>query len=97
MPVDPQTARYEDLTAAETPSVIHAVARLLIDLDEDAARRIANLSLDLEHLISTMPMEPVVQTGGKVDEIREFRDALEHLIDERIKLHILGERVTSDG
>ena len=94
MSVDAQTARYEDLTAAETPSMIDGITLLIVSGDEDRARRVINLSLDLEHLISVLPLEPIQQTGGKADEVRKFRDELVAITGKDIPLHLFGERAT---
>jgi len=92
MATDRRTARYEDLIAAETPSMIDGIMLLIVSQDEDRARRIINLSLDLEHLISVLDLDPAKIAQGKLDEVRKFRDDLVALTGKSIPLHLFNER-----
>jgi hypothetical protein len=93
MAADLETQRYEDLTAAETPSMFDGILQLL-NGDEDRARRVINLSLDLEHLISVLPLDPKQARQELLDEVRTFRDQLVALTGKSIPLHLFGERIT---
>jgi len=96
-----QTNRYEDLTTAEIPSMIDGELQFLVEHDEDRARRIINASLDLEHFISVLPLDPTQVPQQTLDEIRKQRDDLSSLIGKPVLLHLFGERdtdkITSGG
>jgi hypothetical protein len=89
-----QTNRYEDLTAAELVSMLEGATRLRVNGDEDRAERIMRASLDLEHFISVIPLDPAQVPASTLDEIRQQRDALVALIGRGIPLHLFSERVS---
>jgi hypothetical protein len=89
-----QVNRYQDLTTAEQPSMIEGAEKLRNERDEDEAFRIINASLDLEHFISVLPLDPAQIPQETLDDLRGQRDVLVAMIGREIRLHIFGERVT---
>jgi hypothetical protein len=89
-----QTNRYEDLTAAELPSMLEGATRLRVKGDEDRAERIMKASLDLEHFISVVDFDPAKVPQQTLDEIKQQRDALVALIGRPVPLHLFAERVS---
>jgi hypothetical protein len=55
---------------------------------------VVNLSLDLEHLISVLPLDPKQARQELLDVVRTFRDQLVALTGKSIPLHLFGERIT---
>ena len=87
--VDLDTQRYEDLTAAEMVSMTVGI-RLQED-NPHQAQRIMSLSLDLEHLIAVVNIDPAKIPQEQLDRITLFRTQLEALSGVRVLLHILGD------
>jgi hypothetical protein len=87
------TQRYEDLTAAETVSMTEG-HRLIIAGDADKAERVIQLSLDLEHLISVIPLDFTKADPADLADLKELRDNLEAIAGIHVRLHVFGERST---
>jgi hypothetical protein len=67
-------------------------AGFISESEVDRGMRVINLSLDLEHLISTLPLDPNTARPELIDEVRNFRDSLVQMIGHTIPLNLLGER-----
>lgn len=88
--VDIKTQRYEDLTAAEMVSMTVGIP--LQPKEPNQATRIMQLSLDLEHFISVIPIDPKQVEQEDKDEIRKLRDQLTALSGIKVLLHLFNER-----
>lgn len=87
-PVDADTQRYEDLTASELVGMVIGMP-LFLKGELHRGRRIIELSLDLEHLISTQPLAPAAAEPDALKEIEAFQRELFQLTGENVFLHIL--------
>lgn len=93
--VDIKTLRYEDLTAAELVSMV--VGQPLLATEPDQAERVMQLSLDLEHFIAVIPLDPDEVDPEDRREIRKLRDQLTALTGRKVLLHLFGERGAKRG
>ena len=89
IPVDASTQRYEDLTASELVGMVIGIP-LFMRGEPHRGRRIIELSLDLEHLISTQPLAPDPPGAEELAEIKELQRELFQLTGENVFLHILA-------
>lgn len=83
------TQRYEDLTAAEMVSMTVGIPLQLREPHQ--ASRIMQLSLDLEHFIAVVPLDPKLVDADSREEIRKLRDQLTVLSGIKVLLHLFGE------
>lgn len=88
--------RYEDLTAAEMVSMEIGPA-LKAKGDGHEAHRVIQLSLDLEHLISVLDLDPAKCSKEELGDVRELRDSLTELTGLKVSLHVLGEDNNVEG
>jgi len=91
MAIENDTQRYEDLTAAEQAGMTWFVGRWIAGFQDEAIR--GNVAaLDLEHQISTLPLDPAQINEEKKGETRRLRDQLNGITGIFVRLHVLGER-----
>jgi len=83
--------RYEDLTAAELISMEEGPL-LAAKGDHHEAHRVMQLSLDLEHLISVVDLDPSKISDEEKEDIQELRDQITSITGIKVLLHVLGER-----
>lgn len=88
--IDLQRQRYEDLTAAELVGMVEGI-RLTGNGQLHEALHIMTASLDLEHFISVIPLDPSQMTSEEVSEILELRDRLFKLSGTFVRLNVLFE------
>ena len=83
--------RYEDLTAAEQAGMEAFLVRWLAGEQHEATR--ANLlALDMEHLISTFPLDPTLVDDDMRSQLKELVDDFHSLTGITVQLHVLGDR-----
>jgi hypothetical protein len=85
------TARYEDLTAAEQAGMNWFIERWIAGFQDEAIRG-STAALDLEHQISTLDLDPAKILADQKSETKRLRDQLNGLTGTFVKLHVLGER-----
>ncbi len=83
--------RYEDLTAAEQAGMEQFV-QLWTQGEQHDAIRANTLALDLEHLISTLPIDLAAVDADMKSEVEELRDQFLSLTGVKVLLHVLGDR-----
>jgi hypothetical protein len=84
--------RYQDLTSTEMIG-IEAFHRLSLAKEFHEASRSLEVSLDLEHFIATMPLDPAQFTPEMLDEVRELRSQTEKITGQFCRLNCLNELV----
>lgn len=91
MSLENDTARYEDLTAAEQAGMDWFIRRWLAGFQDEASRG-NTAALDLEHQISVLDIDPTKINDEQKAETRRLRDQLNGLTGTFVRLHVLGER-----
>lgn len=84
--------RYQDLTSTEMIG-IEAFHRLSLAKEFHEASRSLEVSLDLEHFIATMPLDPAQFTPEMLNEVRELREQTEKITGQFCRLNCLNELV----
>lgn len=88
--------RYQDLTASELIG-IEAFHRLSLAREFHEASRALQVSLDLEHFIATMPLDPAQFTPEMLAEVRELREQTEKITGQFCRLNCLNELVGEES
>lgn len=88
--IDLQRQRYEDLTAAELVGMVEGI-RLTGNGQLHEALQVMMSSLDLEHFISVVDLDPDKLTDEEEAELRELRERLLKLSGTFVRLNLLAE------